>query len=113
MPAVYTCPSGSRTLAKEGKTTYLTPRGPSTIFPGAQAIEIRDIEDGTSNTILVVDASDAAAVTWTKPDDWDISAELKVQSLFGHHPIGVRTSGSPTVRCVSSRRRSHLRSYTT
>ena len=88
MPAVYTCPSGSRTPAKEGKTTYLTPRGPSTIFPGARAIEIRDITDGTSNTILVVDASDAAAVTWTKPDDWDISVELKVQSLFGHHPKG-------------------------
>jgi prepilin-type processing-associated H-X9-DG protein len=88
MPAVYTCPSGSRTTAKEGKTTYLTPRGPSTIFPGAHAIEIRDITDGTSNTILVVDASDAAAVTWTKPDDWDVSAELKVQSLFGHHPKG-------------------------
>jgi hypothetical protein len=88
MPAVYTCPSGSRAPAKEGKTTYLTPRGPSTTFPGTHAIEIRDIEDGTANTILVVDASDAAAVTWTKPDDWDISVELKVQSLFGHHPKG-------------------------
>jgi prepilin-type processing-associated H-X9-DG protein len=88
MPAVYTCPSGSRILAKEGKTTYLTPRAPSTIFPGAHAIEIRDVEDGTSNTLLLVDASDAAAVTWTRPDDWDISAPLKVQSLFGHHPKG-------------------------
>ncbi len=27
MPAVYSCPSGSRTPAREGKTTYLTPRG--------------------------------------------------------------------------------------
>ena len=35
-----------------------------------------------------MDASDAAAVTWTKPDDWDISLELKVKSLFGHHPEG-------------------------
>jgi prepilin-type processing-associated H-X9-DG protein len=88
MPAVYTCPSGSRTPANEGKTTYLTPRGPSTIFPGANAIGIGDITDGTSNTILVVDAADGAAVTWTKPDDWDISVELKAQSLFGHHSQG-------------------------
>ena len=88
MPAVYTCPSGSRTPAKEGKTTYLTPRGPATIFPGAEAVKIQDITDGTSNTILVVDASDAAAVTWTKPDDWDIAVELKAQGLFGHHPKG-------------------------
>ncbi len=88
MPAVYTCPSGSRTLAKAGKTTYLTPRGPATIFRGTEAVKIQDVTDGTSNTIFVVDASDAAAVTWTKPDDWDISAGLKVQSLFGHHPKG-------------------------
>ena len=88
MPAVYTCPSGSRTPAKEGKTSYLTPRGPATIFPGAEAVRLQDVTDGTSNTIFVVDASDAAAVTWTKPDDWDISVELKAQSLFGHHPKG-------------------------
>ena len=88
MPAAYTCPSGSRTAAKEGKTTYLTPRGPSTVFPGAHGIAVRDITDGTANTIFLVDASDAAAVTWTRPDDWDISVELKVQSLLGHHPKG-------------------------
>ncbi len=33
MPVVYSCPSGSRTPAREGKTSYLTPRGPATIFP--------------------------------------------------------------------------------
>ena len=80
MPATYTCPSGSGALAnvaKEGKTSYLTPRGPATIFPGAEGIKIQDITDGTSNTILVVDANDAAAVTWTKPDDWDIAVELQ------------------------------------
>jgi prepilin-type processing-associated H-X9-DG protein len=88
MPATYHCPSGSPKPAKEGKTTYLTPRGPATIFPGAQAVKIQEITDGTSNTILVVDANDDAAVTWTKPDDWDIAADLKIQSLFGHHPKG-------------------------
>ena len=88
MPAVYHCPSGRPTPAKEGKTSYLTPRGPGTVFPGAEGIKIKDIKDGTSNTIIVVDASDAAAVTWTKPEDWDIAAERKAQALFGHHPKG-------------------------
>jgi prepilin-type processing-associated H-X9-DG protein len=88
MPAVYACPSGSRTLAKEGKTSYLTPRGPATTFPGAGVVKLQNVTDGTSNTIFVVDASDAAAVTWAKPDDWDIAVELKTQSLFGHHPKG-------------------------
>jgi len=88
MPAVYHCPSGSRTPAKEGKTTYLTPRGPGTVFPGTEGVKIQDIEDGTSNTIITVDASDAAAVIWTKPDDWEVADESKIQSLFGHHPKG-------------------------
>jgi len=88
MPAVYTCPSGSRVPANVGKTSYVTPRGPATIFPGAEAVKIREIADGLVYTTLVAEASDAAAVTWTKPDDWDIAVELKAQSLFGHHPNG-------------------------
>ena len=88
MPAVYTCPSGSRTLAREGKTSYLTPRGPATIFPGAEAMKIHEILDGTSNTLFVVDANDDHAVTWTRPDDWDVTVEIKPQGLFGHHPKG-------------------------
>jgi prepilin-type processing-associated H-X9-DG protein len=74
--------------ANVGKTSYLTPRGPATIFPGAEAVRMQAITDGLSNTLLVVEASDAAAVTWTKPDDWDIAGELNVRSLFGHHPNG-------------------------
>ena len=88
MPPVYACPSGSRKLAREGKTSYLTPRGPSTMFPGADPVPIKDITDGTSNTVLVVDASDALAVIWTKPDDWEVGPEPSGEGLFGHHPRG-------------------------
>jgi prepilin-type processing-associated H-X9-DG protein len=88
MPAPYACPSGSRTLAREGKTSYLAPRGPATIFPGPQAVKLQDITDGTSNTILVVDAADALATTWTKPDDWEVAPDFKTQGLFGHHTRG-------------------------
>ena len=88
MPAVYACPSGDPALARAGKTTYLTPRGPATVFPGAEGVGIRAITDGTSNTIFVVDASDAAAVTWTKPEDWEVGPELKLDGLFGKHPKG-------------------------
>ena len=88
MPLVYACPSGRGALAREGKTTYLTPRGPATIFPGAQAIKLQEITDGTSNTIFVVDAGDSVAVTWTKPDDWEVPADASTQGLFGHHTGG-------------------------
>ncbi len=102
MPAVYSCPSGSRTPAREGKTSYLTPRGPATIFPGALPVKMQEIPDGTSNTILVVDASDSAAVIWTKPDDWEIPADLKIDSLCGHHPEGTNVAfGDGAVRFLT------------
>jgi hypothetical protein len=90
MPSVYACPSARPGLAREGKTTYLTPRGPATVFPGAEGIKIQDITDGTSNTIMAVDASDDAAVTWTKPDDWEVAPEFQTRGLFGHHGAGTQ-----------------------
>jgi prepilin-type processing-associated H-X9-DG protein len=89
MPAVYACPDQGRALTRDGKTTYLTPRGPATIFPGAESFKIQEITDGTSNTIFVVDASDDLAVTWTKPDDWQTTPEVTTRGLFGHHPGGL------------------------
>ncbi|SIO66916.1 Protein of unknown function [Singulisphaera sp. GP187] len=88
MPPMLACPTGSRKLAGEGKTTYLTPRGANTIFPGATGIKIQEITDGTSNTIFVIEANDDSAVTWTKPDDWNVPTPFTTQGLFGHHPGG-------------------------
>ena len=53
MPTTYACPSASDKRADRGKTTYLTPRGKATIFPGPEGIKIQKITDGTSNTIFV------------------------------------------------------------
>ncbi len=39
------------------------------IFAGREALKLKEITDGTSNTIAVVDADDDHAVIWTKPDD--------------------------------------------
>lgn len=88
MPLTYHCPAGSSKRADIGKTTYLTPRGKATIFPGSEGIKIQQITDGTSNTIFFVDASDGRAVTWTKPDDWDVDPNLDLKGIFGHHPGG-------------------------
>lgn len=88
MPAFYACPDAARGLAAEGKTTYLTPRGPGTLFPGAEGVKISAVTDGTSNTVMVVDAADASAVTWTKPDDWEAGPGMDPKTLLGHHPSG-------------------------
>ena len=88
MPRTYACPSANPELVSQGKTCYLVPRGKDTIFPGAQGLKIQEITDGTSNTILVAEAGDGAAVTWTKPDDWDVTGNPDWAPLKGHHPNG-------------------------
>jgi hypothetical protein len=68
MPSIFASPLRGKLPA--GSTTYLVPTGASTIFRDATGSKINVIADGTSNTILGFDASAAAAVPWTKPDDW-------------------------------------------
>ncbi len=69
MPAVYATPGGKE--AKFGMTHYQVFVGAGTAFePRPQrrhGIEVNEILDGTSNTLLVVEATDA--VIWTRPDD--------------------------------------------
>jgi hypothetical protein len=93
MPPTYRCPSESSDLASQGKTRYVTPRGKATIFPGIQTVKLRDVTDGTSNTIMVIETGDANAVVWTKPDDWEVDPEPNTAGVFSNH-TGVRGSGS-------------------
>jgi hypothetical protein len=68
-------------ITEEGRTVYLTPRGADSAFPGAEGIKLREITDGTSNTIMLVEADDEHAVTWTRPDDWDYDPEQATRGL--------------------------------
>jgi hypothetical protein len=70
MPAVYRCPVSDNSM---DETTYMVINGPGFIFDGESSTTLRDIIDGTSNTIMVVDA-DAAPVHWTAPEDIDWNA---------------------------------------
>ncbi|MBN1910813.1 MAG: DUF1559 domain-containing protein [Pirellulales bacterium] len=85
MPNVYRAP-GSQ--AAQGRTNYLTVRGKKTAFPGSDRIAIRNITDGTSNTIMTVEVSDAKAVPWTKPDDFEYKEDNPVAGLVGLRPGG-------------------------
>ena len=85
MPDVYRAPTST---LKDGRTVYLTPRGEHTAFPGPKNLGLAKITDGTSNTIAVVEVDDAAAVPWTKPDDWKFEPEDPKAELGGHYPGG-------------------------
>jgi hypothetical protein len=86
MPALYACPGGK---AGAGKTSFLAPVGKTTAFTGeAKVLRMADFTDGTSNTILLVEASDEHAVIWTKPDDFPYDPKMPAKGLGGHYEGG-------------------------
>jgi prepilin-type processing-associated H-X9-DG protein len=69
MPAVFRHPNSQ---AEQGMTVYVGPYGGESIWD-LETTRFRDVTDGLSNTIMVVEVDDSAAVPWTKPDDFDMS----------------------------------------
>jgi len=100
MPAVYR--SRNSTIEAE-KTPYLTVRGPNTVFPGTTGISMAAIPDGTSNTIMTVEVSDAKAVVWTQPDDFQYDPRDPKRGLLGAWPDGFLAGlADGSVRFVSA-----------
>ena len=94
MPDIYKLP-GSK--AEAGKTCVVLPVGDNTVSPQGKGLSVRHITDGTSNTILIVDADDDHAVTWTAPDDLKFDAEKPTAGLstrYGEGILAVMCDGS-------------------
>jgi hypothetical protein len=79
MPKVYELP-GATTQHKHG-TFYQVFHGKGAGFEGKTSLRITDFLDGTSNTILVVEAG--RDVPWTKPEDVEFDPGKAVPSLGG------------------------------
>lgn len=64
----YSCPSSPGGSPGSRETNYMVITGPETVFDGGKACKLSDILDGTSNTLLVVEAC-GTGVNWAEPKD--------------------------------------------
>jgi hypothetical protein len=71
------------------KTTYLAPLGKGFIWDDPKGIKIFEIADGTSNTIVLVEADDERSVIWSKPEDITIDVKNPFNGLLGHYTDGI------------------------
>jgi len=72
MPPVYACPSlADRRRFVTGYQVVVGPRPVlaevGTLFEWSRGVEVREVLDGTSNTVMVIETD--RAVPWTQPDD--------------------------------------------
>lgn len=70
------------------KTNYLAVTGEGTAFAGKEGTKFRDVIDGTSNTIIVVEANADRAVIWSKPDDLKFDPQQPLAGLGDLRPGG-------------------------
>ena len=69
-----------------GLTHFVLPVGKGLMFDGEKGVRMADITDGTSRTIMAVEAD--KSVIWTKPDDLDVDLEKPSNGLGHLRPNG-------------------------
>ena len=91
MPAVFACPEGRG--ATDHATGYVVIVGPkteigsiNTPFEPGRGVDIREVTDGTSQTILAAETN--ARVPWTKPDDPTWARDAPAPAFGSRHPGG-------------------------
>jgi beta-lactamase regulating signal transducer with metallopeptidase domain len=83
MPAIYRHPSDG---GLSTNSSYFVLTGESTVFNGSTGCRLADIRDGTSNTILVVEAR--RDIPWTRPEDIPFDPDGDLPELGGYHAEG-------------------------
>lgn len=70
MPQTYACPSAPMNRVN---TCYATIVGPKSVLGADKCVPMKDIIDGTSNTMLVAEAC-MLGIPWMKPQDIDVAS---------------------------------------
>ncbi len=60
------------------------------IFFGTKRTKLAQIADGTSNTILAIDADDSEAATWTAPEGYKVDPKNPSRGLIRKNAEGIQ-----------------------
>jgi hypothetical protein len=73
-----------------GKTTIRAPVFPGSLWHGeGPPKKLKDVTDGTAMTIAAIDAPESAAIEWSNPQPWVLSAEDPMSDVFGDRETAV------------------------
>jgi prepilin-type processing-associated H-X9-DG protein len=99
MPSVFRCPSE---IIPNGLTTYVVVVDPRSIFTGTpQGVSLSNVNDGTANTLTVVET--ANPVPWSKPEDVSLASSAPALGMGSKHPGGFNASmADGSVRFIRS-----------
>ena len=91
MPPVYACPSlADRRAFVTGYQAVVGPRPVlaevGTLFEQSRGVEIREVLDGTSNTVMVTETN--RSIPWTQPDDLRFDPDGPLPQFGSGHPGG-------------------------
>ncbi len=107
MPNIYRAPGSE---ADPGKTVYVAVRDERGVIVAPEGqdgirnprgMRMRKIKDGTSKTIVLLEASDDLAVIWTKPDDFVPAEDDPINGVVGLRKEGFLAAyGDGSIRII-------------
>ena len=85
--SAYACPNNNDVRDSKGRyyTSMSAVTGPKTCFENNKGIKLDEIGDGSSNTLLLIEAC-GQQIVWTEPRDIDISKDPIGINLPGNRP---------------------------
>lgn len=86
MPSAF---RSARPQAAKGRTAYVVPISQGALYASlTDEPQLKDITDGTANTIMVAEVDDPHAVVWTKPDDFSFDPKDPAKGIGSPHENG-------------------------
>ena len=84
MPVVFANPN----LPSKTQTVYLGMTGKNCLMRPGKGVSAREIIDGTTQTLMLVEANPSHLTNWTQPGDLKFNPEEPLQGLIGLRPSG-------------------------